>query len=521
MSANLTSLTNSSATAAALPFAAEASSLLFVAVILFCGSVFERVFRTSPLLGQIVAGLLLGPSLWNVVPHPTAVALLGKLGVMLLVVESGLSVDHRQMRRVGLRGFLAAASGVVLPVAGTLLLLMLGWNVAFKSALAAGAAIAPTSLGFSATLLGTDITTALGQMICAAAVVDDVLSLLLLAEVKAMRATDATAWTFVQPVVGSFGSIAVGIILAAVLPMLVQGAKRRLARCTCCVGKRKGKGKGKGKGKDAGEDGDDDQPATTPATSPREEVGMLVLLAILVVGLGFACALVGSSDLLGCFVAGFALASFDAAKTGFETYFGTLTRVGSALFFAATVAFTVPSFLSETGGLFEPEALAIGAVLTVVAIVGKLAIGCFVSPLTWDRAMAFGWAMNGRGEFSFLIAAEALKEGVLTPAVFSGAVWGALLSSAVAPFGFRYYLQMTKKSRASCPCCGGLGTDRSSSSSSSSSSRTAEGTGQEQQQGESRGNGGDAEEGGGAMIPAPRSAGNDAEAAVEIELKVR
>ena len=111
MSANLTSLTNSSATAAALPFAAEASSLLFVAVILFCGSVFERVFRTSPLLGQIVAGLLLGPSLWNVVPHPTAVALLGKLGVMLLVVESGLSVDHRQMRRVGLRGFWPRPAG--------------------------------------------------------------------------------------------------------------------------------------------------------------------------------------------------------------------------------------------------------------------------------------------------------------------------------------------------------------------------------------------------------------------------
>ena len=48
--------------------------------------------------------------------------------------------------------------------------------------------------------------------------VDDVLSLLLLAEVKAMRATDATAWTFVQPVVGSFGSIAVGIILVASCP---------------------------------------------------------------------------------------------------------------------------------------------------------------------------------------------------------------------------------------------------------------------------------------------------------------
>ena len=75
------------------------------------------------------------------------------------------------------------------------------------------------------------------------------------------------------------------------------------------------------------------------------------------------------------------------------------------MFFAVTIGFGIPS-LVEAGGLFEAESLLRGLPLIVVAIVGKLAVGCLSKPLTFVSFMKFGFAMGGRGEFSFLIADE-------------------------------------------------------------------------------------------------------------------
>lgn len=71
--------------------------------------------NVSPIIGQILAGLVVGPALIDVIPHVQAFRLLGKVGVMVLVVESGLIVDLDDVRRYGLRASLAAATGVILP----------------------------------------------------------------------------------------------------------------------------------------------------------------------------------------------------------------------------------------------------------------------------------------------------------------------------------------------------------------------------------------------------------------------
>lgn len=71
--------------------------------------------NVSPIIGQIAAGLVVGPALLDLIPHVEALRLLGKLGVMVLVVESGLAVDVREIRKLGVRASLAAATGVLLP----------------------------------------------------------------------------------------------------------------------------------------------------------------------------------------------------------------------------------------------------------------------------------------------------------------------------------------------------------------------------------------------------------------------
>merc|ERR1712063_149556 len=91
-----------------------------------------------------------------------------------------------------------------------------------------GAALAPTSLGFSAKLLSEfhAMETDMGQLICTAAVMDDVISLMLLSEIQAMDG-NPSGWDYAQPIVASVGSVVIGGILALIvfpklLPIVFQ-----------------------------------------------------------------------------------------------------------------------------------------------------------------------------------------------------------------------------------------------------------------------------------------------------------
>eukprot|EP00753_Platysulcus_tardus_P014442 PLAT4369.1.p2 GENE.PLAT4369.1~~PLAT4369.1.p2 ORF type:complete len:452 (+),score=214.64 PLAT4369.1:97-1452(+) len=390
----------------ALAFQSELA-LLALLLAVWAGEKSMAALRASPLLGQILAGLLLGPALADIVPFPEALQLVGKFGVLLLVVDSGLQVQLAEVRRVGLRAAAAAATGVALPTLAAALLLPVLWpaTVGWQAALAAGAALAPTSLGFSAQLLSEvgQLTTASGQFVCTAAVVDDVLSLLLLAEIQALALPDDGGWRLVRPLLGGCGSLCIGVLLAVVAPPYVQ---RLLARVQ---------------------------------TEEARSRALLLALAALAALFGFLCAAVGSSDLLGTFLAALMFSSLPGATDIWQRQMKRFTRWGSALFFAATIGFSVPSLLSS-GGLFDALALLQGAFLLVIALCGKLALGLFAKPLRWDSAMKLGWAMNGRGEFSFLISAQALAEGIMSPTLASAVTWALLLSSALAPCGFRHYL---------------------------------------------------------------------------------
>ncbi|CAN0335991.1 unnamed protein product [Discosporangium mesarthrocarpum] len=165
----------------------EYKVILLFAVIWFAEKACRRT-NVSPIIGQILTGIVLGPALTDLIPEPHALGLLGKIGIMILVTESGLFVDLQEVRRVGMRAAFAAAAGVIFPVILTFGFYTLILGVDWKVSLAVGAALAPTSLGFSAQMLneGGELNTPTGQLICTAAVIDDVFSLLLLAEVEAL-----------------------------------------------------------------------------------------------------------------------------------------------------------------------------------------------------------------------------------------------------------------------------------------------------------------------------------------------
>ena len=184
----------------------------FFSTIWFMEALFQYI-HASPVISQLLVGICYGPSVFDFIPFVGALRVLGKLGVFLVVLESGLSVDFHTVRSMGGRAALGALAGVIVPVVMTLIVLKGGWGTSWTTALAAGAALAPTSLGFSAQLL-TEMNqreTASGQFICTAAVMDDVLSLLLLSEIQALQSSGTTTWEIVRPLLASIGSIVVGL----------------------------------------------------------------------------------------------------------------------------------------------------------------------------------------------------------------------------------------------------------------------------------------------------------------------
>lgn len=119
----------------------------------------------------------------------------------------------------------------------------------------------------------------------------------------------------------------------------------------------------------------------------------------------------------------------------------------------------MPSIYGD-GGLLRPKPFWKGLILTAAAVVGKLVVGLFAGPpLTLSGFSKLGWAMNGRGEFSFFIAQESSDQGILTAEDYSAVVWALLLSSTAAPIAFRRALAAGRRAEAEAEAAATSGND--------------------------------------------------------------
>ena len=159
--------------------------VLFVFTTWLFGAVARRLSAPA-LVGEVVAGMVLGPKGLDAVPHDEAFALIGAVGLALLVLEGGLHVELATLRRVGKVAFAVALSGTVLPLATAWAALALLPAFRSREGLLCGTALSSTAIGMAAQLMGDlgVLDAELGQVVVTAAMFDDVLSLCLLAMVS-------------------------------------------------------------------------------------------------------------------------------------------------------------------------------------------------------------------------------------------------------------------------------------------------------------------------------------------------
>jgi Kef-type K+ transport system membrane component KefB len=376
-----------------------AELLLAVSLILLFAKVgaelAERV-KVPAVIGEILAGLLLGPSLLDWVHVDDTIRFLAEFGVILLMVQVGMEMDLAEMRKVGGSAIAVAIAGVAFPMA-----LGYGTAAAFgesaNPALFLGAALAATSVGITARTLG-DLRMLSGveaRIILGAAVVDDILGLVILTVVVRMVEEGSI------DVPGALSLLGIAVVFLVVLTAagirLAPPVFRWLHRNT--------------------------------RSSGALQVGALVLT------LAFALLAheVELAVIIGAFVAGLALGRTRQSE-----------RIERDL--SPLAAFFVPIFFVSVGlevdlaSMADAEVLALAAALLVAAVVGKAAAGLMVRTKGVDRLLV-GIGMVPRGEVGLVFATIGLSAGVLDERLFATLLVVVLITTLLTPPAIRMRIQ--------------------------------------------------------------------------------
>ena len=185
----------------------ELQAFLFSLITIYVGArllgELANRFGQSAVLGELLAGVLLGGSVLGWVEETETLKLLGEVGVMLLLFEVGLESDLQAFLRVGRAAFVVAVIGVVLPF-------ILGYGLAVAlqmtqlQAVFIGATLTATSVAISARVLFDlgKLKTPEGNIILGAAVLDDILGLVMLSVIVGLAQSGAVSWLEIGRITG-------------------------------------------------------------------------------------------------------------------------------------------------------------------------------------------------------------------------------------------------------------------------------------------------------------------------------
>jgi Kef-type K+ transport system membrane component KefB len=372
-----------------------------------------RRFGLPPVVGELLVGVLLGPSLlghlapafagWLLPPRTGQFHLLdavGQVGLVLLVGVTGIEIDLRLARRRGPTALRVSVAGLVLPLAlgvgaGLVLPALLVPHGVHRAtfALFLGVAMCVSAIPVIAKIL-TDMNLMhrdIGQLTLAAGMVDDVVGWLLLSVVSAMATTGVRA-----------GSVGLAVLYLAVIVAVAATAGRWLVGAAL---------------RWAGRSAD-----------PGPTVAVAVVTVVLC---GAASAAAGMEPVFGAFVGGIMIGSCRDLKLASLAPLRTVVLAVFAPLFFATAGLRM-----DLTALARPVVLLAGVALLVVAVAGKFAgafIGALSSRLSRWEALALGAGMNARGVVQVVVATVGLRLGVLDTATYTIVILVAIATSVMAP----------------------------------------------------------------------------------------
>jgi Kef-type K+ transport system membrane component KefB len=353
----------------------------------FCGEVFEQL-RLPAVLGEILAGIMIGPYALHLVVPSDAINDIAEVGAIFLLFTIGLETHPKDLLSVGTTSLYVALAGITVPFICGFGYIMMRDHSATEATFM-GAAMVATSVGITARVLGDMrlLQVRASRIILGAAVFDDIIGMILLAVVAGLAAPAGIKWA--QLVVTSIEAVAFALIMMFYAPRIVRRMEPGLKRMS------------------------------TP------DAPLIISLAICL-GLSFAAVKIGMAAIIGAFFAGLAFAEY-------SPQWNLRPRV------AAINEFLAPFFFFTMGarlniGLFDGHLIMAAIVVTILAFISKF-VGCGlpVLHLGWKTSAKVGMGMVPRGEVGLIVALVGLQMKAIDESIYALVIFMTGATTLIAP----------------------------------------------------------------------------------------
>ncbi len=354
-----------------------------------------RKLKVPQVVGEIVAGLLIGPSLLSWVDNTAFISQMAEIGVILLMFSAGLGTDIKELKKTGVVAFLIACAGVFVPLVGGTVYYMIFYGVKslsspdFIEAVFVGTIMTATSVSITVETLKElgFLKSKVGTTIMAAAIIDDVIGIIVLTFVISFKDADVKLGKVCfQTVMFFIFSIGVGYITYKLFQMIDK---------------------------------------KYPHTRRIPIAGLALCFAMAYI----AEELFGIADITGAYVAGIILCSISDSD-----YIARKMDINSYMLFG-------PIFFASIGlktdlADFSASILWFSIGFVIVALVCKI-IGCGLMAklckFSFHDSLICGVGMMTRGEVALIVSQKGLSVGLISPVYFSAVILLILVSSVATP----------------------------------------------------------------------------------------
>lgn len=388
-----------------LQFEAEGSCVFVysifrnLAIIILSAKFFALVARkckAPQVVGEIIAGLLIGPCVFNLVQNNDTISVFAEIGVVLLMFSTGLGTNLKELMKAGPIATLIACVGVAVPLAGGTALYgaFYGFgaigSVEFYRALFIGTIMTATSVSITVATLQEmgHLKSFLGTTIVSAAVIDDVIGIVVLTCV--IGASSGTGIGLGQVLVNTLLFFVVAIVVGIIIHYAMQWLDKR-----------------------------------NPHTQRITIVSIAFCFALAYVAEEYF----GIADITGAYIAGIVLCTMADAS-----YVERRVDISNYVIFAP-VFFASIGLKTDISGL-TPDILLFCVCFVIVALLTKI-IGCGLAAklcrFSWGDSLKVGVGMMTRGEVALIVAQKGLEVNVVDPVYFTAVILLIVVSSVATP----------------------------------------------------------------------------------------
>ncbi|MBI1886905.1 MAG: cation:proton antiporter [Nitrosomonadales bacterium] len=385
---------------------------LILPIILLTARVFAELatrLQAPSVIGELFAGVILGPSLLGWIEPFETIKLMAEIGIILLLFEVGLGTDVKRLVRAGVESFVVATIGFVLPLVLGFTLGYWVFDLSMLVSLFIGGTLTATSIGITVRIL-SDLKRQQapeGQIVLGAAVLDDVLGVILLALLYEFSIGGGVSLISAGKVLIFVGAF---FVLAPMAAKLISLIIKRF-----------------------------DAVSEIPGLIPTSIVSLVLFFAWLAHALG-------APELLGGFAAGLALSRRFFLPLGIalhtdERFAQRIEEQMKPIVHLFTPIFFV--FVGLSLNLREIDwnssfIWIFSLVLLLAAITGKL-VGAFFIRESWPVRWAIGMAMIPRGEIGLIFAELGRISGIFNNEIYAGMVIVIALTTLLPPFIMKWF----------------------------------------------------------------------------------